>query len=174
MEPRLRYIYINLCLRPLCRWISFHPPHRRPWLRPEIRSSTLRLHRPSAPWSSPSSRSGSRFMAARARSHQKQARRARFHWGFVFKFLQSPATRSYHIYRSSGVIFFDNLVDSFSTDARRGLSTLLFSPQAIPHLTAGEFFSGCSSVVSLLFRSRDLYVIRSSLEGRFILWLLNI
>jgi hypothetical protein len=47
--------------------------------------------------------------------------------GFVFKFLQSPATRSYHIYRSSGVIFFDNLVDSFSTDARRGLSTLLFS-----------------------------------------------
>jgi hypothetical protein len=29
---------------------------------------------------------------------------------------------------SSGVIFFDNLVDSFSTDARRGLSTLLFSP----------------------------------------------
>jgi hypothetical protein len=94
--------------------------------------------------------------------------------GFVFKFLQSPATRSYHIYRSSGVIFFDNLVDSFSTDARRGLSTLLFSPLAISQLTAGVFFTGSISVVSMWFWSKDLFVIQTSLKVRFVIWLLNI
>jgi hypothetical protein len=56
----------------------------------------------------------------------------------------------------------------------RGISTLLFSPLAISQLTAGVFFTGSISVVSMWFWSKDLFVIQTSLKVRFVIWLLNI
>jgi hypothetical protein len=106
--------------------------------------------------------------------HRKQTRRTRLHRGFDSEHLLPPATRSFYICQSLGAGFLSNSVGPSSTDARRGLSTLLFSPLAISQLTSGMFFTGSISVVSMWFRSKDPFVIRTSLKVRFVIWLLNI
>jgi hypothetical protein len=94
--------------------------------------------------------------------------------GFDSEHLLPPATRGFYICQSLGAGFLSNSVGPSSTDARRGLSTLLFSSLAISQLIAGVFFTGSISVVSMWFRSKELFVIRTSLKVRFVIWLLNI
>jgi hypothetical protein len=145
------------------------PFHLRCSFRPDSEICSPLLHHlcRSSSSPSPSSLYSYRSVAAYECFHREQARRTRLHRGF-----DSEHILSFYICRSFGAGF-SNSVSPSSTDARCSLSTQLFSPPATSQLTVGVFFTGSILVVSMWFRSKNLFVIWTSLTVRFVIKMFN-